>query len=248
MTLDDIIQQQKKTKGGRGRAAGGGGGRRRAPVAGRARLPRREGGGGAAFSSDVPSGKWQHDKFFEVYGGKGKGAGGGSFARRGGAVRLGGRGGGSQTVKLNLSNLAPSVVTDDLRELFSEYGVFDVAVHFDENGAHLGTADVLATQSVANTILREFADVKLDGKQLRFAIVDENSARASIRDRVQRVGGGIRRARGGAVQKRTSGGGPRRSASAGARKSDGGAGKRISKMSADDLDKELEAYMGSKNA
>lgn len=78
---------------------------------------------------------------------------------------------------------------------------------------------------------------------MRFAIVDEKSGRPTIRDRVQRVGA-PRGTRQGGVQKRVSGGGPR-----GGRKSDpGGAAKRISKLSADDLDKELEAYMGNKKA
>lgn len=150
-----------------------------------------------------------------------------------------------------------------VQELFGEFDVLGVAVHYDEGGNHLGTADLFVSRPSANQILREFVGVVLDGKfrrslplstskpesfpgkEMRFALVDDKStARPSIRDRLQRVGGPRGNGKGG-VQKRVSGGGGPR----GGRKSDpGGAAKRISKLSADDLDKELEAYMGKKEA
>lgn len=66
---------------------------------------------------DVPSGKWKHDKFSEVYGsddgdsfteGRSFGGGGSGFSRR----RSGGNR--SSIVKLNISNLPDSVITADL--------------------------------------------------------------------------------------------------------------------------------------
>lgn len=68
---------------------------------------------------DAPAGKWKHDKFLELYGGGGSGAGG---ARRAGVGRFraggsGARAGGRDTddiVKINISNLSNTVVTSDL--------------------------------------------------------------------------------------------------------------------------------------
>lgn len=41
-----------------------------------------------------------------------------------------------------------------------------VAVHYDETGAHLGTADLFTTPAASRDILREYADIAIDGRLL----------------------------------------------------------------------------------
>jgi hypothetical protein len=91
---------------------------------------------------DVPEGRWKHDKFFEVHGGKGGSAkkqpglgligkritglsiGGSGKATGGIAARLARKavgGGQSGIIKLQVSNLPASVITSDLEVKISIY-------------------------------------------------------------------------------------------------------------------------------
>lgn len=76
---------------------------------------------------DVPSGRWKHDKFMEVYGGgKKRRVSGGTIKaglKRAGSIgaRIARKTSGTSTggmVKLQVSNLPESVVTSDLEVLF----------------------------------------------------------------------------------------------------------------------------------
>lgn len=224
--------------GGRGRGLRG------------ARMGRRSGGGGPGrftFSTDVPSGKWKHDKFSEVYGsddgdsfteGRSFGGGGGGFSRRRSA------GNRSSIVKLNISNLPDSVITADLEELFQDFDVYGVTVHYDETGAHLGTADLFVGEPSSIDILKEFRGIAIDGKEMKFALIDESAAKVNIRSRLQLVRSNpIRRRK---VGLRRSGGVGRRTG--GASGGSGRAATNVSKLSTEDLDKELDAYMSIRNA
>jgi len=244
-SLDDIIARRIG-----GRRSGGvrniGGSRRIGASGGRKPLAR-----------DIDSGKWKHDKFADLYSGK----------RRGGvgtSTRIGSGGGGKDIVKVNISNLPDTVVTADLAELFQDFTVYGVSVHYDELGQHLGTADLFVNNRSAKDILREYARIAIDGQELKFAIVDESGrmtgGRAPIQDRIRRVtrnpirkeqrrssgaGGGVGGRRTRSTDRRRSGG-PIKSGGGGA----GGRGKGNSDkkvMSVDELDKQLEAYMGSRH-
>ncbi|TKR71934.1 hypothetical protein L596_019462 [Steinernema carpocapsae] len=136
--------------------------------------------------------------------------------------------------KINISNLARSVTRSDLQELFASYNPTRVAVHFDENGQPLGTADVFISSGGSKALLRDFRGVALDGKEMKMVTVGERSMdqRISVASRQQQRNGGPRVS--GAVHKRQGGEKPSARGSKRAEKP---------KMTADDLDKELDAYM-----
>uniref|UniRef100_A0A1I8A8R6 FoP_duplication domain-containing protein n=1 Tax=Steinernema glaseri TaxID=37863 RepID=A0A1I8A8R6_9BILA len=223
MSLDEIIATKKRGKGG----AGG-------KFAGRGRAPGRqqrgrdvEGGEGRAqFTKRVPEGKWKHDKFHEIYSG---------------GPRAGGRSApvDNRVVKVNMSNLAKSVVTADLEELFGSYKPTNVSVHYDESGRSLGTADVFLHRRDATKLINDFRGISLDGRELKMVLVDESTATATTLQ--QRIGvSGARR-----IQRN----GPRTSGAITKKRSSpvrkAGNAKRDKKpnMTAEELDAELEAYM-----
>jgi len=245
MALDEIIVNRRSGGGGARRGGAIGGARRNS---GRRINPRND-----LFTSEAPAGKWKHDKFGEIYGGKRRSAG----TSRATANPRGARSGGGNIVKLNISNLPASVVTADLEELFQDFGVYGVSVHYDEVGQHLGTADLFVDIGSAKDIMREYANIAIDGQTIKFAVVDETGkalgGRASIAERVQirrvaRRSDPIRRRREQvATKKRTPGG---------AVGGGGGRGRRgpatekkpaKKELTSDELDKQLEAYMGSRH-
>uniref|UniRef100_A0A8R1EKR3 RRM domain-containing protein n=2 Tax=Caenorhabditis japonica TaxID=281687 RepID=A0A8R1EKR3_CAEJA len=77
-----------------------------------------------------------------------------------------------RTVRLNLSNLASSVTTSDLNELFGDYKIRSLSVNFDENRTPLGTADISLTKQSSDRLIQQFSGVKLDGKVIKFAVID----------------------------------------------------------------------------
>jgi len=250
--LEEIISTQKqKGRGGNRKGFAGG------------NTSRRSGGGGGGFSrggrnfgrekyfsDDTPSGKWKHDKFAELQsGGGGKkrsvGASGATGIRRPRGAAS------SEIVKLNISNLPDTVLTADLEELFQDFGVYGVAVHYDEAGQHLGTADLFVDLLSAKDIIREYANIAIDGQEINIAIVDESGLlKPRIQDRIRRVANNPIRGRRAQIQRRGSPPkriGGRRSAGGAARTAKGaGAGKPKLKTP-EELDKELEAYMGGRN-
>ncbi|KAI1725594.1 aly/REF export factor 2 [Ditylenchus destructor] len=235
LALDEIITSQKQNRGG---------GRRRDFTSrrGGAGGPRRGGGSFRRekyFSDDTPAGKWKHDKFGELYGGgsKKRGAAAGSPAAR--RPRTGGRA--AEIVKLNISNLPDTVVTSDVEELFQEFGVYGVAVHYDEAGQHLGTADLFVDHQSARDIIREYSNIAIDGQEINIAYVDESGAlKPRIQDRVRRVASNPIRRR----KERRSSPPKRRGARGG--KVGGGGSQKAKQMTVEELDKELESYMGKK--
>ncbi|KAF8356338.1 hypothetical protein PRIPAC_97961, partial [Pristionchus pacificus] len=274
LSLDEIIKQSRSTKGRggekgfksdgiSGRRSGGGG------------AARRTGGGGprtgGSFTKSVPSGKWRHDKFEQNESG-GRGSGGHVSAARGSTGGL--AVGSNRKVRVNVSNLAPTVTTADLEELFSSKFPIDSAVcHFGETGEHLGTGDVVMKMNQALKAIEEFKGVSVDGNRLVLAIVDGGAG--SIFDRVQVVkrvsGGGIEKRsrdapvgrgqanRRGGERKSSNGGGrhpldrfdegesrPRQGGRGGGAGGAGRGGKK--KMTEEELDAELNNYMKSKGS
>ncbi|MCP9266190.1 THO complex subunit 4-B [Dirofilaria immitis] len=126
---------------------------------------------------DVPSGKWDHSGFEEMYG-DGSGDGplpsserGGKFSR----VDL------ARKVRLHITNLAPTVNSADLNELFEEYSIYSATVNYDEMGESVGTADVVTDRITAREIIANLDGVALDGEVMAFHMIDDQAIPSSVR-------------------------------------------------------------------
>lgn len=131
----------------------------------------------------------------------------------------------------------------------------------------MGSADLFANAISAKNIIREFSSIAIDGKfsivihssilaailgqKINIAFVDESGAlKPRIQDRIHRVNANpIRQRKSNLRRSLSSNGGTnnaarRKAGSSGRAKSD----VKLKKMSVDDLDKELETYMSSRNA
>ncbi|KAM7266015.1 hypothetical protein ACFE04_003698 [Oxalis oulophora] len=264
MSLDDIIKSNKTSSTSRGKAgaATGGGGRGR---------PRGGGGGGsgpgpsrrfnnrasnrtAPYSkpAQAPDASWKHDMFSDTYSKAAAGAGAGGS---GGGGR--GRGAGIETgTKVLISNLDYGVSNDDIKELYAEVGdIKRCGVHYDRSGRSEGTADVVfARRGDAVAAVKRYNGVQLDGKPMKVEIVGTNiasggPARSSASNGVfGREIGALRSGQGGGFAGRPRGGsgggnggrgrgGNRRGGGRG-----GGRGGEKEKVSAEDLDADLEKY------
>ncbi|GMS80795.1 hypothetical protein PENTCL1PPCAC_2970, partial [Pristionchus entomophagus] len=104
----------------------------------------------------------------------------------------------NKKVRMNISNLAPSVLTTDLKELFSSYSIDSASVHYGEKGNHLGTGEIVMKKKNAQRALTDFKGIAIDGSRIILAIV-EGGVGSSIFNRVQivkKVGrGGIQKKR-----------------------------------------------------
>ncbi|CAM8898056.1 unnamed protein product [Rhodiola kirilowii] len=150
--------------------------------------------------------------------------------------------------KLYISNLDYGVSNDDIKELFSEVGdLKKYSIHYDRSGRSKGTAEVVySRREDAVAAVKRYNNVQLDGKRIKIEIVGINvAAPAAVSANVSdgttngaprgRLGRGGRfgRIRGGV----SSGRGRGRGASG--RGSGRGRGE---KVSAEDLDADLEKY------
>ncbi|KAK9727272.1 hypothetical protein RND81_05G270300 [Saponaria officinalis] len=229
MSLDDLI---KKNKSSSSRTGGGGGGRgARHGGAPPRRFANRAANRVAPYSvSKAPETYWQHDMFGNQGGFGGGGGGGGASSIETGT-------------KLYISNLDYGVSNDDLKELFSEVGDLKrFSVHYDRSGRSKGTAEIVfSRRNDAIAAVKRYNNVELDGKPMKIEIVGTNVGSAGVlppavngfpRNPLGFDRGG--RGRGGPM------GRPR-----GGRGSGRGRGRergRNEKISAEDLDAELEKY------
>uniref|UniRef100_A0A7I4YLA0 FoP_duplication domain-containing protein n=1 Tax=Haemonchus contortus TaxID=6289 RepID=A0A7I4YLA0_HAECO len=156
--------------------------------------------------------------------------------------KIGGPSNPNKTVRINISNLAPSVVSSDLEELFVNYRIEAATVNYNESGVSVGTGDIYLRRSDAENVINDFKGVALDGQVMRMVLVDGSEALSS---RVQ-----LAPVNGGGVIKSFRNGGERRD---GRGSRGGGFGRRSrsgrrARMTEAELDAELEAYMSKPRA
>ncbi|KAL9247689.1 hypothetical protein vseg_021096 [Gypsophila vaccaria] len=231
MSLDDLIKKNKSSSSSsRASVAAGAGGARGGRHGGAPprRFANRAANRSAPYSvSRAPETLWQHD-MYRNQGGLG-GGGGASSIETG--------------TKLYISNLDYGVSNDDLKELFSEVGDLKrFSVHYDRSGRSKGTAEIVfSRRNDALAAVKRYNNVELDGKPMKIEIVGTNVANAGglppavngyPRNPPSFDRGG--RGRGGPVGRPRGGRGFGRGR--------GRERSRNEKISAEDLDAELEKY------
>ncbi|KAJ9178256.1 hypothetical protein P3X46_010156 [Hevea brasiliensis] len=226
MSLDDIIKSNKKSGSGNAR------GRGRASGPGPARRLANRGANRAApyTTAKAPETAWQHDMFTD------QGMGYSGQAGRASAIETG--------TKLYISNLDYGVSNEDVKELFSEVGDLKrYSIHYDRSGRSKGTAEVVFSRRTdALAAVKRYNNVQLDGKPMKIEIVGTNIATHAAppatngpfgnSNGVPRGGQG----RGGAVGRPRGGGGR------GFGRGRGRGRGRGEKLSAEDLDADLDKY------
>ncbi|KAK6140282.1 hypothetical protein DH2020_025978 [Rehmannia glutinosa] len=140
--------------------------------------------------------------------------------------------------KLLVSNLHYGVTDDDIEELFSGVGhLKSCSIHYDRSGRSEGTAEVVfSRRRDAESAIKRYNNVQLDGMPMRIEIVGMNMDLPPVippaihgrNVRVEGRGGAIRRPQGGVR---------------GRRKDRVGGRGRGEKISAEDLDADLEKYL-----
>ncbi|KAL9368050.1 hypothetical protein Peur_039249 [Populus x canadensis] len=228
MSLDDIIKNSKKPGSanfrGRGRGHPSGAGPAR-------RFPNRAANRSAPYTAaKAPESTWQHDMFRDQSG----------------------RTSSLEGAKLYVSNLDYGVSNEDIKELFLEVGELKrYSIHYDRSGRSKGTAEVVfARQAEAVAAVKRYNNVQLDGKPMKIEIVGTNfvappappAANAAfgnsngVSGRGRGRGGALGRLRGGGVGGGGGGGGR------GFGRGRGRGRGRGEKVSAEDLDADLEKY------
>ncbi|XP_011624054.1 THO complex subunit 4A isoform X2 [Amborella trichopoda] len=236
MSLDDLIKNNKKSGGG-----GGGGvmrGRNRGGTSGPVRrIQNRTANRAAPYSMGkaAPETTWQHDLFADPVGPYGV------QAARPSAIETG--------TKLYISNLDYGVSNEDIKELFSEVGDLKrYSIHYDRSGRSKGTAEVVFSRRAdAVAAVKRYNNVQLDGKPMKIEIVGTNLVTPAP---IPQVANGLLATPNGiprSVQPRGAGiigRGPRGGGRGGGRgRGRGGrGGGRGEKVSAADLDADLEKY------
>ncbi|KAI3694596.1 hypothetical protein L1987_77563 [Smallanthus sonchifolius] len=237
MSLDDLIKNNKKSGGGRGR------GRGRASGPGPAPSRRFNNRGayratpyGGPQAPDAAS-AWKHDLFGVADQSMGSGVPGG----RPSAVETG--------TKLYISNLDYGVSNEDIKELFGEVGdLKKYSLNYDRSGRSKGTAEVVfSRRQDALSAVKRYNNVQLDGKPMKVEIVGINlvapvGGLPLANNSIGNMNGYPRSGQG-----RSGGfGRPRGSVGRGFGRGDRGRGRgrggRGEKISADDLDADLEKY------
>lgn len=238
MSLDDIIENNRKSSNSRGRPRSSGG-----PGPSR-RFSNRAGNITTPYSKpqvQAPETSWQHDMFTD------NPVSASAYPARASSIETG--------TKLYISNLDFGVSTEDIKELFSEIGDLKrYSVNYDRSGRSEGTAEIVfARREDAVSAVKRYNNVQLDGKPMKIEIVGTNIATrpavppstngmyrnqniAAPRSSSQGRGGTTGRPRGGTTGRPRGGG-------HGVRRGGRGRGRgRGEKISAEDLDADLEKY------
>ncbi|KAI3450422.1 hypothetical protein Pfo_007087 [Paulownia fortunei] len=217
MTLDDLIKTNKKsTARGRGRSAAPGPGPDR-------RLPNRSANRAVPYAiPKAPESAWGHDMF----------SGGG----RASSIETG--------TKLYIANLDYGVSSEDIKELFAEVGDLKrYMIHYDRSGRSKGTAEIVfSRRQDALAAVKRYNNVQLDGKPMKIDLVGTNiSAPAAVHPTTGAFGDSNLAPRSG--QGRGGFGRSRCGGRVRGRGRDRGRGRgRGEKISAEDLDADLEKY------
>ncbi|KAG4137895.1 hypothetical protein ERO13_D07G100600v2 [Gossypium hirsutum] len=227
MSLDDLIKRSRKSGSGNSR------GRGRGSTAGPARrIPNRRANRSAPYTAaKAPETMWQHDMYSD------KGSALQGQAGRASAIETG--------TKLYISNLDYGVSNDDIKELFSEVGDLKrYGIHYDRSGRSKGTAEVVFSRRTdAMAAVKRYNNVQLDGKPMKIEIVGTNIATPTAPSAANGTFGSSNGApRGGQGR---GGGFSRQRGGAGGRGFGRGRGQgkgRGEKVSAEDLDADLEKY------
>ncbi|KAK6926937.1 Chromatin target of PRMT1 protein, C-terminal, partial [Dillenia turbinata] len=164
MSLDDLIKNNKKSGGGggnrgRGRGSSGGPGPAR-------RFPNRAANRSTPYAAPkAPDSAWQHDMFADQPMAAYPAQGG-----RPSSIETG--------TKLYISNLDYGVSNEDIKELFSEVGDLKrYSIHYDRSGRSKGTAEVVFSRRAdALAAVKRYNNVQLDGKPMKIEIVGTNIA------------------------------------------------------------------------
>ncbi|GLT92520.1 hypothetical protein SLE2022_103540 [Rubroshorea leprosula] len=228
MSLDDLIKSNKK---GAGKTRGGRPPRNSGPGPSR-RFRNRGANRAAPYSKPVqaPDAAWQHDMFVD------DGAVFPASAPRASSIETG--------TKLYISNLDYGVSNEDIKELFAEVGDLKrYAIHYDRSGRSKGTAEVVFSRRTdALAAVKRYNGVQLDGKPMKIEIVGTNVATPAAvlppatNGTFSNQNGAARSGQGRGGMGRGRGGGR------GARRGRGQGRGRGEKISADDLDADLEKY------
>ncbi|EFP07869.1 hypothetical protein CRE_14125 [Caenorhabditis remanei] len=159
MALSDIISTKRKTKKGVKRPIKkSAGGIKKRGSFSNAGTPRRQSGGGQGGVRKVIR----------------KSVGGGSNDNR--------------PVRINISNLAGTVLSSDLQELFNGFNLRKVSVNFNEDGTPAGTGDLTLSKYNADRLIQKFAGVALDGKVrkvMHFAVIETTNVVASRKPEIR---------------------------------------------------------------
>ncbi|GJW59857.1 THO complex subunit 4A [Tanacetum coccineum] len=235
MSLDDLIKNNKKSGGGDAGHRGGRGGRGSGPGPTR-RFNNR--GAHRATPYGGPKGgdvAWRNDMYVDQ-----------------GIGNVGGRASAMETgTKLYISNLDYGVSNEDIKELFAEVGdLKKYSIHYDRSGRSKGTAEIVYSRKQdALAAVKRYNNVQLDGKPMKIEIVGLNLV-APVPPMANNYTGNMNSFPRGGQARNAGFGRPRGGANGGAAR--GGAGRgfargrgrgrggREEKISADDLDADLE--------
>ncbi|KAF8105059.1 hypothetical protein N665_0163s0030 [Sinapis alba] len=177
MSLDDLINSNRKPTGSRGRGNGGSssGGRGFGGGSGPSRrFANRVGNRTAPYSrplqhQQAQDAMWANDVFAT------DASVAAAFGHQSAGVGVGGSSIETGT-KLYISNLDYGVSNEDIKELFSEVGDLKrYGLHYDKSGRSKGTAEVVfSRRGDALAAVKRYNNVQLDGKLMKIEIVGTN--------------------------------------------------------------------------
>ncbi|UMM27245.1 hypothetical protein L5515_010619 [Caenorhabditis briggsae] len=155
----------------------------------------------------------------------------------------------NREVRVNLSNLAPSVLSGDLRQLFAEFKIKNCSVNFNEKGAAAGTGDITLSKRQADRLIQKFAGVALDGKEMKFAIIDTTNIanRVKFPSKPQRVPQSAGRPRTAQRTPKKQGKPAAGAQKTGAKKTKKPKREEKPKKTVEEMDAEIDAYMARAN-
>lgn len=161
----------------------------------------------------------------------------------------------SEPAKLKISNLDFGVTADDLLELFSDFGTLkSTSLIKDKSGRSLGSANVIfEKKNDAIKAMKEFHGVPLDGKLMKIQLIQaeimpKNGPRMDKNSPKRNFDNGKSKFKDGRVAKTKNGSTkkPVHGTKKPVHDKEAHGTPKIAKPTAEDLDKELDDYLGKK--